>query len=289
MRGPGQLPYVEKLVEVRTPQAASHGIVCAPTNTDSQRDLAVVIIAGGFQVRSGSHRQAVRLARHLAAAGFSSLRWDLAGLGDATGAAHSFEHLSAQTEQAVDTLRSNAPHVRRMVLWGVCDGASAALLYAHLHHDPAIVGLALLNPWVRSDASLARTHVRHYYIQRLTDADFWRKLLRGGVGLKAAKGLVRSLRLMRRSPQAAQDNATFQQRMARSWSNFHGSILLLISDQDITGQEFLDTAQSDPDWRGCLQRTALTHTTLQDADHTCASAASDAQLRAHLVTWLEQL
>ena len=32
--------------------------------------------------------------------------------------------------------------------------------------DPRVAGLALLNPWVRSDAGLARARVKHYYRQR---------------------------------------------------------------------------------------------------------------------------
>jgi hypothetical protein len=43
----------------------------------------------------------------------------------------------------------------------------------------AIAGLVLLNPWVRSEVSLAQTHIKHYYGQRLLQGEFWRKLLSG--------------------------------------------------------------------------------------------------------------
>ena len=132
------------------------------------RDLGVVIVVGGPQYRAGSHRQFVLLARHLAAQGFPVLRFDVRGMGDSEGAQRPFDALTPDIAAAIAALQSQQPQVRRVVLWGLCDGASAALLYLHERPDPRVQGLVLLNPWVRSEASLARTHVKHYYRQRPT-------------------------------------------------------------------------------------------------------------------------
>ena len=45
----------------------------------------VLIIVGGPQYRAGSHRQFTLLARHLADAGYPTMRFDYRGMGDSAG------------------------------------------------------------------------------------------------------------------------------------------------------------------------------------------------------------
>ncbi|MCK7493609.1 MAG: hydrolase 1, exosortase A system-associated [Comamonadaceae bacterium] len=144
-----------------------HGAAGAPASAGA---TGVVVVVGGPQVRAGGHRQFVHLARTLAAAGHPVLRFDVRGMGDSSGALRGFEQITPDIGAAVDALLQRAPGVRRVVLWGLCDGASAALLYLHERRDPRVRGVCLLNPWVRSEASLARTHVKHYYTRRLREA-----------------------------------------------------------------------------------------------------------------------
>ena len=61
------------------------GVVSAPEDALVTGDLGVVIVVGGPQVRAGSHRQFVQLARHLAAQGLPTLRFDVRGMGDSSG------------------------------------------------------------------------------------------------------------------------------------------------------------------------------------------------------------
>lgn len=279
--------FRETPTRIDSPDGAAWGVVCLPTDAEPAADVGVVFVQGGFQYRAGSHRQTVRLARRLASVGVPSLRFDLAGLGDATGEMHNFEHLSPQIQAATDTLSQQAPAVKRVVLWGLCDGASAALLYWEQTRDARIHGLALVNPWVRSESSLARTHVRHYYLRRLQDKAFWQKLLRGGVGTKAVGELLSNLRLAQRSKRAPV--ASFQERMAKAWREFQGDMLLVISEADITGQEFIDTLQQDPKWTGCLDTPRLNHISLPHADHTNSTPAADQQLMQETCSWLTQL
>ncbi len=103
-----------------------------------------------------------------------------------------------------------------------------------------MAGLALLNPWVRSEASLAQAQVKHYYRQRLLEPAFWRKLLAGGVGWQALRGLGSNLRAMKR--QAPETTTSFRDRMARGWHGFPGPILLLLRERDLTAQEFREAA-----------------------------------------------
>ena len=87
-------------------------------------------------------------------------------------------------------------------------------IFGELFH---VVALVLLNPWVRSTATLARTQIKLYYGQRLLQREFWLKLLYGQVGIiKAVKGLFRSILIAgsrgreRKSP----IDLSYQQKMA---------------------------------------------------------------------------
>jgi exosortase A-associated hydrolase 1 len=160
-----------------------------------QAETGVLVVVGGPQYRIGSHRQFVLLARRLAASGYDCLRFDVRGMGDSGGAWHSFEQLDADIDAALDALCAARPMLRRVVLWGLCDGASAALLKLQVAPDARIAGLVLVNPWVRSALGLARTQLKHYYLQRLLQRSFWRKLLSGQVAGTAFSELLRSARL----------------------------------------------------------------------------------------------
>ena len=262
------------------------GVVATPESGD-ESDVGVVIVVGGPQVRVGSHRQFTLLARRLAAAGYPVLRFDMRGMGDSTGAPRSFEALDDDIGCAVRALQQQRPGVRRVVLWGLCDGASACLLFLDRDRGTPIAGLCLLNPWVRSDTSLARTHVKHYYLQRLLQAEFWRKLLRGGVARRAGADLVQNLRQAWRRPNVAvTDTVPFQQRMARAWADFHGPVLLLLSGNDYTAREFLEYARGDPIWRANLARRGMTRVDLDGADHTCSNDADRCRMETATVDWL---
>ena len=253
-------------------------------------DTGVLIIVGGPQYRAGSHRQFVQLARCVAAAGFPVLRFDSRGMGDSSGTPRNFEHISADIGCAISALMAQAPTVKRVVLWGLCDGASAALLYLHQHQqDPRVGGLCLLNPWARSETTLARTHVKHYYKQRLMQRDFWAKLLRGGVAWQALRGLFGNLQKAAASaaPMSAEDTGPYTRRMALGWQGFKGPILLVLSGNDLTAQEFTQVCGLDPTWQAALRRTGVTRIDLSGADHTLSEAPAQLRFEAGFLAWLK--
>ena len=111
------------------------GILALP---DAPLATGVVIIVGGPQYRAGSHRQFVLLSRALASAGHSVLRFDYRGMGDSTGDLQNFETVNPDIDCAIDTLQAGVPGLLKVVLWGLCDGASAALLYSKLRKIRAL-------------------------------------------------------------------------------------------------------------------------------------------------------
>lgn len=269
------------------------GILHRPVNSSQDQDAhrtGVVVVVGGPQYRAGSHRQFVHLARHLAAAGHPVLRFDVRGMGDSSGAQRSFEALDADIGAAIQALLQHQPEVRRVVLWGLCDGASAALLYLHRNTDPRVRGLCLLNPWVRSEASLARTQVKHYYRQRLLQRDFWAKLFSGQVAGKAVRDLVNSLKAARQSVEAAPAaELPFQVRMAQAWQSFDGPVLLVLSGRDYTAREFTETVAAHPAWKGALARPGVQRHDARAADHTFSATADRTEVEQATVAWLAGL
>jgi uncharacterized protein len=265
------------------------------------RTLGVLVIVGGPQYRVGSHRQFVLLARAVAAAGYPVLRFDYRGMGDSEGELRGFEHVEADVRCAIDALLERAPHVRQVVLWGLCDGASAASFYAG--RDPRVRGLVLLNPWVRGTQTLARSLLFNYYRQRLFDPQAWRELLQQRAKLGAALGsLARTaVSATRGSGQgtavvgnavAVPGSAAGQPllpRVAAGLESFRGAILLVIAGADLTGGEFVQGIARHRGLRRRLAKPNVTRQTLQAADHTFSTAAWRDQVARWTCEWLDGL
>ena len=261
------------------------GVLSEPA---SPCETGVVVVVGGPQYRAGSHRQFVLLARALARQGFAVLRFDVRGMGDSAGSPRGFEDIGDDIAAAIATLMREVPAVRQVALWGLCDGASAALLHVDAARDPRVRGLVLLNPWVRSPESLARVQLRHYYWQRLAQRAFWTKLLSGGVGQAAWRDLLANLKARRASaPRAVQ--LPYQHRMARGWAAFDGDILLVLSGNDFTAKEFVDATRSDPAWAGALRHPRLQRQELPEADHTFTARAWHTRVDELTIAWLQAL
>lgn len=257
------------------------GVVSVP---EAPPDRAVVIVVGGPQYRVGSHRQFVRLAWHLAEHGVAAMRFDTRGMGDSSGRWRMFDDVNADVCAAIDTLFREVPTLRSVALWGLCGGATAALLYWQETRDPRVGAFALVNPWVRTDTTQARTFIKHYYLQRLLTPDFWRKLLRGGIALASLRDLWRALRLSASaavpsgSAPRRRDKEDFGGRMADAVAEFSGRTLLILSENDYTAREFLETAKLDKVWQRNFDNPLSSRLELPGADHTFPQSAAHASV-----------
>lgn len=263
------------------------GVVSVP---DRPRDTGLLIIVGGPQYRVGSHRQFVQLARRLAGRGYPTMRFDYRGMGDSSGAARSFEDVSDDIAAAIEAFRHAIPNVANVVLWGLCDAASAALLYLEGDRSALVAGLVLANPWVRSEATIARTQVRHYYAARLFEREFWTKIVRGQIDpRRTLGGLLRTLRSARLDPQSSSNvPGSFRERMASGLAGFGGPVLVVLSGRDLTAREFEEHARAHPTWRELLAQKAVERCDIEDADHTFSSAASRTRVEMATVDWIER-
>lgn len=288
--------YHEEAVLFKCAEEQLVGVVSLPAEPKNNHREApttgMIIVVGGPQYRAGSHRQFALLARAVATAGTPVLRFDYRGMGDSTGTLHTFENVTDDIAAAIDALQTTAPTIKKIALWGLCDGASAALLYCHATQDARIAGLCLLNPWVRSDASLAKTQVKHYYTQRLRQKEFWLKLLSGKVAAGAVSGLVRNIKT---AFGARPDNATaassepFQTRMALGLKQFKGQVLLILSGDDYTAKEFLEYTRAETAWVGLLDLNRLTRFDVPEADHTFSDILGQKLAEARTAEWVQSM
>jgi exosortase A-associated hydrolase 1 len=246
----------------------------------------VLFIVGGPQYRAGSHRQFVTMARELAARGFPAMRFDHRGIGDSAGEARSFDTLDADVRAAVDTLAARADVSQGIVLFGLCDAASAAMIYAPT--DPRVVGLILLNPWAHTEATAARTRLRSYYTRRLFAPAFWKKLLRGGIDWReSARSLASRGASAFGASRGAGDAGSYIDRMLAGVERFRGPALFVTCGDDLTAAEFLARAQGSRRWRRALGRATTRRFHLGPANHTFSTAAWRAQITAECARWLE--
>lgn len=263
------------------------GVLALPDG-ETQR-LGVLVVVGGPQYRVGSHRQFVLLSRDLALAGFACMRFDCRGMGDSDGTARSFEEIGVDIGAAVDEFMRQAPGVEGVVLWGLCDGASAACLYAPT--DPRIAGLVLLNPWVRTDISEAKTVLKHYYLQRLIDPKFWKKLLGGGVAVGGSLGGLFQAASRARSRTGADGGASggasLPRRMGEALKRAERPFLLLLSGRDYVAREFEQVMKADPLWTTICNDVSVER--LEAADHTFSSAEWRAAVARRTADWVTKL
>jgi exosortase A-associated hydrolase 1 len=249
-------------------------------------EIGVVIVVGGPQTRVGSHRQFVLLARALAAAGYPCLRFDYRGMGDSEGEPRDFLEIQDDIRAAIDCLYAQTPSLKKAALWGLCDGASAAVFYAP--GDPRVAGLALLNPWIRTEAGAAAALLSDYYGQRIFSLDFWKKILSGKVNLLArVREFIMNLSTARQTSKT-NPGPSLPERFAQGLIGFKGQVLLVLSGNDLTAAEFR-SALSSPPLQSAIENSLLTHIELAEANHTFSSAEWREKVEKTTLEWLNAL
>ncbi|MCF6353736.1 MAG: hydrolase 1, exosortase A system-associated [Candidatus Polarisedimenticolaceae bacterium] len=247
----------------------------------------VLVVVGGPQYRVGSHRQFLLLARSLAQGGVPVFRFDYRGMGDSEGEIRDFEVITDDIRAAMDAFISEVG-VKEVVLWGLCDAATAACFYAPT--DRRVPHLVLLNPWVRSEEGEAKAYLKHYYLHRIFSRDFWQKLITGRFQPREA---IRSLlehskkafNAGARAPDESERLSKLSGRMADGLESFPGSALVILSGDDLTAAEFKDEIMGSLRWKA-LMAEKLDIKELPEADHTFSRRGWRDQVAEWTLGWV---
>ncbi|GGC96873.1 hydrolase 1, exosortase A system-associated [Undibacterium terreum] len=265
-----------------------HGILSLPEQAGSS---GVLVIVGGPQYRVGSHRQFTLLARHLAERGIPMMRFDYSGMGDSEGPQSTFDDIHDDVRTALDQFFAAVPGLREVALWGLCDGASASLFYAP--QDERVTGLVLLNPWVRTEQGMAKAYLKHYYRDRLFQADLWKKIFSGRFSFSSAAssfaGLVSKLAARGKRTASIDDepqDADLPQRMIDGLAGFSGKVLIILAGKDLTAQEFSDLAASSGSLKKLLASPRVSRREIADADHTFSRRVWRDQVAEWTADWI---
>lgn len=266
------------------------GIITRP---ERPHYTAVVIVVGGPQYRAGSHRQFTLLARQLAEQGIASIRFDYRGMGDSEGDMRNFENIDLDIRTAINNLMTHVPQIKQVALWGLCDAASAALYYGHT--DPRVTGLFLLNPWVHTEAGAARARIKHYYLARLLSKAFWAKLLTGKVKMGASFAELADSAQKAKETNTGTAAATLDprhgspgyiDRMRKGMQKYTGKMMIVLSGNDLTAQEFGAMMQNDRSWRVASKNHKIKTIKIKAANHTFAAKIWRAQVEGHTAGWI---
>ncbi len=258
------------------------GIIHKPKQKSELSDTGIVIVVGGPQYRIGSHRQFIKLSRFLASNGITSIRFDCTGMGDSAGKFRSFLNIDNDIKQAIDNLQNNCPNIKNIIIWGLCDAATASVKYCTT--DYRITGLILLNPWVKDEQLAAESLVKNHYKKQLLSFAFWKRVFTGKVKIfKSASDFAQSLLAMKKGKKPSkepsqaknaesQDNTpkSLQKMMQQNLQKFQGDISIILSENDLTAQEF-KTAISSQEWQNPIKSKPIKITNIKDANHTFAS------------------
>lgn len=278
--------FEEVVVTIGPTGAELVGVLAKPADGHTMKVVGVVIVVGGPQTRVGSHRQFVLMSRALAQAGYPCLRIDYTGMGDSPGRRPDFERVGPDIRRACDALVAHAPGCTKIALWGLCDGATAALFYAP--GDERVAAVIAANPWARSDATRSAALVSDHYGLRLRSGEFWKKLLTGKVKIPSAArealGHVWRAR-MRRTPPCEASGEDLPTRLVRALAVPRQTVRLQLSGRDLTAAEFEVAVRRS----GKSLDNSIALIRFDDADHTFSAPEAWEAVLADTSEQLERL
>jgi alpha/beta superfamily hydrolase len=288
------------------PRGGLSGVLCSPAGATDPSRPAIVILNTGHHRRTGAGRLGVVMARKLAAEGWTSLRFDLAGLGDSDPQAGKAENMVYDIEAVADVSAAldwlEARGHRKAVAVGVCSGAYMALHAARA--DKRIVAQTLVNlrrfTWRKGETFATATRAGTKSAQGLVGearaawrrADIWLRLARGGRKEWSLVGAA-----VRRAIELAQAKTAAK---AFEWFGVEGQIAGWISALGRRGTTTMIAYSVEDEGLGefhthlgragerVRQRDALRLASIADADHTLTTRVARANFIAAFAQFLAE-
>lgn len=254
-------------------------------NPNPERKTGIIIVAGAPQYRVGAHRLFVTLSRHIADEGYAVLRFDRRGTGDSSGAYRTFETMQEDLASAVEVMQKMSPEVERIVLLGLCDGASAILLGGLTLEK--VAAAVLVNPWAPTDEGRARALLTSYYWSRIRSRHAWKALFSNLAGAgRALVSIGRKMSTGKTDDPQKPDMPDFIPKMFENWQQFSGDSLVILSRDDITAASFDAVLRKLVGWRALSKPGRISRRWVKNADHTFSSARLTGELADAVIGWL---
>jgi pimeloyl-ACP methyl ester carboxylesterase len=139
---------------------------------------AIILLNAGLLHRVGPNRLSVEIARRLAARGYPSFRFDMAGVGDSElgeGGTLYIERSRQDVVESMDALQEMIG-ADRFVVMGLCTGAYNAFRAALV--DDRVAGCALMDGY---SYPTARSQFEHYR-SRILEVERWKRYIARRLG-----------------------------------------------------------------------------------------------------------
>lgn len=259
------------------------GVVTKPVPGVAVRTTGVVLHNAGLIDHAGAHRTNVEAARDFAARGFSSLRFDLSGIGDSAPRRDRTPFAVSMVEEtrlALDALEEHTG-VERFALMGLCSGADQA--FQTTVADSRVRG----GVWIDGYPYLTTGYRVHRVLRPLRRAATWRKLLRGGVRIA---GKVRAAAAVPEGDAGMEvrDIPPREEALAGIRAALDRGVALCVvftagqlGSYNHAGQFY----EMYPELRGAA---GIDYRYFADADHTFTQRAARRDLIDHVGAWLER-
>jgi len=264
------------------------GIVHRPESPSSRGVLSLV--AGGPQYRAGCCRQLVYMARDFSAHGIPVMRFDHRGVGDSEGKFLDFEDVEKDLAAAILAFKRAVPTLREVILWGGCNAASGIMINAYLY--PEVTGLIITNPYAHTEATQTVV-VRKHYMRRLKDPTFWAKVIKLRFNpLPNIRSALLSVfkRVIRNKPNTdggeTKQVRPFTERMLSGFKQFRGKVLLVMSGQSLTSEEFDVLVANSSEWQKAYNSASISRSELTEADQAFSAIEARNKLISVARDWL---
>lgn len=226
--------------------------------------------------RWGSDCMSVHIGRAAAQHGIAVFRFDLRGRSDCEGPLVGVEESGDDLRAAMEAFIQEAPGIRNIVIFGLSEGAAAALLYAV--DDHRVTGLILANPWIRMEQAVAKEHLRQN-LSRVLDRGFWQRIRNSENGFS---GAARSLFSLTRTwvKASRKPEPSLKDKLMDALGVFPGPVQIILSGGDPATAIFQEAAKDRLEELRIAGR--LTVMTEPDANHVF----SRSDWRGRLIDWI---
>lgn len=241
----------------------------APGNEDKP---GVVLLNPGIVHRVGPGRIYVKIARALAAQGFTVLRFDFSGIGDSSVRQDNrrFEESSVDEACAAMSFLQSTRDINRFILLGGCSGAVVSLKTAHA--DRRAIGAILINFPARADEehTIYRNDRHYYWNFALRSLKSWRKLLIGQSDYrKIGRALAQEIKHKFVDRKTASGSDHLFRAMLRELADRGVQLTFICSKGDPLLQDLREAGGGD--LRGLCAQGKVTCDVIPRSDHTFSS------------------